>query len=495
MQLAVRMFPQKIKIVEAGRGAGKSTVLADVMSEVVHDMPRSTNFLQGETFQQILTRTLPSTIESLTTLGYVKDLHYFVGRKPPQSWNWKAALQPPEDPTRAIFWYTGACYLLFSQDTSSRGPNTASGMADEFALLDPVRFQNEAQATLRLNPKRFGGSRYYLSQTYVTSIPRTQRGRFLYQFEEAAMKTPDKVAFIRASSFVNKENLPAQWFDDMARIMSKYDYDIEIRNIRPRAMKGGYYPLFSEKDVLEGGHTYTAFNNDYLSGLVDNGYNADIFKTLDCRQDADVNPYGALDIALDYGGFNCIVTGQESLNRYRFLSAMSVESPKLTQELVEDWCAYYKTHQLTNKEVNYYYDATAKAKDGRAPKAYYEIVVDTLEKNGWIVYQHDYGRPPYQKDKYNFWSIALRNNHPSLPHVSWNKHNCKFLIESITKAEAREGADGIEKIKTDEKNKNLDQRYTTHFSDACDMLMYYKYGDQVKETGIWLPPTMLTTTK
>lgn len=488
MQMLVRYAQQPVVVVEAGRGAGKSTVLADVMVDVVHDMVRSTNFLQGETYQQILTRTLPSTIESLTTLGYVKDHHYFIGRRPPKNWGWKEAYQPPQDYTKAISWYNGTCYLLFSQDVSSRGPNTASGIGDEVALLDPTRLQSEALATLRQAPKRFGNCRRYLSQTFVTSIPRTQRGKFIYKFEEDAMATPEKVAFIRASSMINKANLPAQWFADQRRMLSKYDYDIEILNIRPRAMKGGFYPLFSEAS-----HTYTAYNNDFLSGLVDDGYSIDKFKKLDCRQDLDHNPDRDLSIALDYGKFNCMVTGQLTLaNMFRYLSGFSVdvEQKKTTKELIEDWCTYYRFN--TNRHVHYYYDATAKGRSGLSVKAYYEIVIDTLRNNGWTVIPHDYGKPPDHVDKYNFWDIAFRNDHPNLPKFSLNKNNCQYVIASIEGADAREGRNGIEKIKTPETKDALDQRYTTHFSDAFDMLGYYKFGHLIKDTGIWLPPAFLT---
>lgn len=480
MQLMVRMAMQRIIVICAGRGSGKSTVIADKIIDVVHDMPRSSNFIQGVTFQQILTRTLPSTIESLESLGYKQGLHFFVGRKPPEAWRWEKAYQPPLDYTKAISWYNGSVYLLFSQDVSSRGPNTASGLGDELALLNPQKLQSEAIATLRQKPSLYSKCRTYLSQLYATSHARTQVGRFIYNYEEEAKKNPENVLFISASSYINKDNLPAQWFEDQRRSMSKYEFDIEIRNIRPKAMKGGFYPLFNENM-----HTYTAYNNDYLSGLMDDGYDATKFKELDCRQDADLSPNHELDIALDYGKFNCIVTGQETLSMFRHLSGFSVESPKLTVDLVNDWCRYYRFHRT--KTVHYWYDQTATGRDGRSPKTYAEIVIDTLEANGWNVITHYYGKAADHVDKYNFWNVALLNNHSQLPHFSWNKHNCKYVIESITNAEAREGANGIEKIKTDEKNDALDQRYTTHYSDCNDMLVYFKYAANIKEGLLWLP--------
>jgi hypothetical protein len=487
MQYMVRAAKQPVKVIEAGRGAGKSTVLADEMVDVVHDMPQSTNFLQGSTFQQILTRTLPSTIESLRNLGYEKGIHYMVGCKPPRHLHWKEAYEPPLDYARAIPFYNGSVYLLLSQDTNSRGINTASGIADEFALLDPAKFQAETLATIRGQKHRFEKCRRYRNQTYTSSIPRTQEGKFMYKYQEEAELHPEKVFYVRASSHINKANLPDGWFDDQKRIMTPYEYNIEINNIRPKALSGGFYPLFNEKL-----HTYTAYNNDYLAGLLDNDgtYNVATFRNLDCRQDNDHYPKAPLNIALDYGKFNCIVTGQETLNIFRFISAFSVESPKLTEDLVNEWCDYYEFHQ--DKTVHYYYDQTATGRDGRTPKTYAEIVVETLEARGWIVYEEYYGAAPMHVDKHNFWNVAMRNNDPSLPHFAWNKNNSKYLIESINNAAAKDGAKGIEKVKTDERNASIDQRFTTHFSDAGDMLAYFKYAERLSGSGLWLPTRILS---
>jgi hypothetical protein len=270
-------------------------------------------------------------------------------------------------------------------------------------------------------------------------------------------------------------------------ILTKFEYDIEIRNLRPKALSGGFYPLFNERV-----HTYSAFNNDYLAGLLDNDgtYNLHTFANMDCRQDADHDPTADMNISLDYGKFNCLVTGQmKGFDIFRFISAFSVESPELTEDLVNKWCDYYQFHY--NKVVHYYYDQTATGRDGRSPKTYAEIVVETLEKKGWTVFEEYYGAAPTHVDKHNFWNVALRNNDPVLPKFYWNKDNAKYLIESINNAGAKDGAKGIEKIKTDERNPSIDQRYTTHFSDACDMLAYFKFAQNITSSGIWLPTRMV----
>lgn len=488
MQIVVREAPQKTKVVEGGRGVGKSTVLADEMENIAHAMPRSTNFLQARTYQQALTRTLPSTIQSLATLGYKKDVHYVVCKKP--IWKrWDEPYEPPLDYSKCISWYTGAVWMLLSQDVSSRGLNTASGMADEFCELDPVKFQAETLATLRGQKHRFEKNPKWLSQIYVSSIPRTQEGKHIYTFEAEAKKNPQDVLYVRASSHINKENLPAEWFAMQRRIMSKYEYDIEIENIRPRAVGGGFYPLFNERF-----HCYDDFNNDYLAGLVDNanGYSEEGFDNLDCREVYDVLLDTELDIALDYGKFCCIVTGQENfLNEFKFLSSMTpVAEGEMIETLVQRWCDYYRPHRL--KRVVYWYDQTAIGKDGRSALTYADIVVETLIKNGWDVDQRYYGAAPEHHDKYKFWMIAMKNDHPALPIFKWNRTKCKYLIHSINNSAAKEGVYGPEKIKTDERKAHVDQRYTTHQGDAMDMIGYFKYSKMLDASaGLWMPARMM----
>ena len=125
------------------RATGKSSLIAWLMHLIAQQMPRSAWALVGSTYMQILTRTLPSTIGSLERIGYVKDVHYFIGRRPPPSWNWPTPYEPPVKFDHFISFYTGASFHLVSQDKgggSSRGLNIDGIIADESLLLDKERF-------------------------------------------------------------------------------------------------------------------------------------------------------------------------------------------------------------------------------------------------------------------------------------------------------------------------------------------------------------------
>ena len=87
-QLMIELSIQRIKMLQMGRGGGKSFAAAIEIKNVINDMPKSKNFIVTGTFQQALTMTLPSTVKALQILGLVKNLHFFVGRYPPKAWKW-----------------------------------------------------------------------------------------------------------------------------------------------------------------------------------------------------------------------------------------------------------------------------------------------------------------------------------------------------------------------------------------------------------------------
>ena len=471
MQMLLQICQQKMRTVQCGRGSGKSTGAAIDMKEVLYDMPRSKNFILTGTYQQALTRTLPSTIKALEMLGFVKDLHYFIGRKPPISWKWNEAYEPPLDAKHSIFFFNGTCWDLLSQDTNSRGANYCSGMADEGQDLDNDKTQSQVIPTLRAEYTRFGKHLTYRRFSMYCSMPRNRKGEYIFEFEELAEKFPEEYLYISAPSRINANNLPKEWFTHQKRILLPSEFDIEIENKRPKQVTGGFYPFFDDRK-----HSYVNFNNDYLDGVIDNnnGYKPEAFAQMNCLQDADLLIEEPLEISMDYGGWiNCLVTGQESDNHFRFISEASIRSGEQFEDLLKQWCIYYVPHK--QKTVYYWYDHTARDRDARSEE-YPEIVRRVLSGYGWTVIDMYIGAQPSHDDRYKFMTYIYKGDHPNLPQVSINSHHCKYLIISINGAKAKQGREGVEKDKADEKNKKIDQRTTTHFSDAHDTILMGKYA-------------------
>lgn len=483
MQFLLALATQRIRVIQVGRGGGKSFIVALEIIKIVLGMPRSKNFILGLTYQQILTRTLPSTIKALAILGLHKDIHYFIGRYPPKSWKWKEAWEPPLDPKHSMFFWNGTVYDFLSQDTNSRGGNYSSGIVDEAQDTDHAKLQSQVIPTMRGEYRRFKKSILYRRLTMLCSMPRIRKAEWIFEYEKLAAKFPKIYLWISGPSKVNGHNLPPEWFEDQKRILSKSEYDIEINNIRPKKIEGGFYPFFN--DIK---HSYVNFNNDYLVGLIDDeaGYNPDTFTHMNCLQDGDLDMDRPLDVAMDYGGwFNCIVTGQETLagDFFDFLSSMSIGEHTKFDELIVMWCTYYRFQR--NKTVNYYYDQTAKGKDSRVEE-YYKTVCRIMRASGWNVIEMYIGAQPTHDDRYRFWKAAHAEEHhdyPDLPGFRYNRHHCKWLIVSLNNADAKpivnkEGTIGMEKVKVDEKNHDIDQRTTTHQSDAHDTLAVAKYGSR-----------------
>ena len=474
MQILLEIAEQKTRIIQCGRGSGKSTGAAIDIKNTVYDMPRSKNFILTGTYQQALTRTLPSTIKALEMLGFYKDIHYFIGRKPPVSWKWDDAYEPPLEPKHSIFFMNGTVYDLLSQDTNSRGANYCNGLADEGQDLDNDKTQSQVIPTMRAEWKRYGNKITYRRFSMYCSMPRNRKGEYIFAFEKLALEHPDEYFYLTAPSRINASNLPPDWFTQQKRILLPSEYDIEIENKRPQQVTGGFYPFFDDRK-----HSYVDFDNDYLDGVIDNnnGYTPEAFEHMNCLQDKDLRINKPLEISMDYGGwFNGIVTGQENDQyHFKFLSAVSIDEKSSFEDLLEQWSTYYIPHR--EKTVFYWFDQTALDRDARS-ETYPEIVKRVLTRNGWTVVEMYIGAQPSHDDRYKFMVRLYQGNGSELPRVSMNKFHCKWLIVSLNGAKAKQGLKGMEKDKVDEKNRKIDQRTTTHFSDAHDTLLVGKYASK-----------------
>lgn len=464
-QLFTILAPQRRKYLEWGRGTGKSTIFAYQIKELAHQMPRSSNVIVGETYQQILTRTLPSTISGLERMGYIKDFHFFIGRTAPKSWKWDEPYEPPLRYDHYMHWYTGAGFHFVSQDRpgSGRGLNTDAVLGDEMTLLDFEKLFNDVLATNRGNLDRFGKCSLHHSEFFCGTVPMTTKGKWVYRMEDEARSNPKEVFYLRASAEENKHNLGENYFKENKRRLPDLIYNAEILNIRPDRVQGGFYPQLNETK-----HTYTAYNNEYLDKL---NYKVD---TLDSRQDGDVMHDQPLDIAFDYGAsINVCVVGQENNNVFRYLNLLYVKTPMRLVDVCNNFCDYYAHHKC--KVVYYYYDHTAIGSDAVRTITYADEVTSILQSRGWKVIHMYIGKAPNHHTKFLFWSAILSGD-PRLPGVQMNSSNCKVLLVSMLHAGVKEGRNGFEKDKSPERNTNVDQAEATHPSDAADTLLFGKYS-------------------
>lgn len=481
-----------ITILEWGRGTGKSTIIGRHISDCVSQMPRSSGALVAETYAQILTRTLPSTIAGLEQHGLFKDIHYFVGRRPPKSWDWPEPYEPPLDYKRCIIFWNGTVLNFISQDHSSsgRGLNIDWIVGDEAARLNKKKFDTDVLLTNRGNKKRIahypdGSWKYFEdcslhhSILLASSTPVTADGMWILDFEQQALLNPSKYLFLRASAEVNRSNLGDDYFENAKAVMPDFMYDAEVLNIRIKRIDDGFYPLLDEDKHCYNLFDYTNINDIHTS----------------CNGDADLDKDKPLIIGVDWGSnINCMVVAQQDSDgtEIRIINNLYVKTPKIIDDLIDDeFAPYYKAHK--HKVIYFWYDPTGNVSVANSRKTFAEQMQDRLERHGWtVIFMTHTTYNVLHQDKYNLWNELLKNENNKYPDFKINKSNCKELWVSMTTAPAKQGRnESIKKDKASEKKKDLPQEHATHFSDAVDVIIVGMFMDKLFRPIDFIPNTFI----
>jgi hypothetical protein len=493
-----------------GRGTAKSSTIALLMDEIIKKMPRSCWAIVGRTYQQILTRTLPSTIESLERIGYIRNLHYFVGRKPPEGWRWQAPHQAPLKYDHFIIFFNGTGFHLVSQDGgggSARGLNLDGAISDETLLMDKDKYDAEVSGTLRANKHRFGHLLLHRGHFHFTSMPYGDTGRWLldqgkyleesYDFVSLTNELidlqlkfvdsrdkqhrlrlyqdiltikqqlkffPDKdgLLYSEANVFDNLENIPLAYLMEQRKVLTHFTFMTEILNKRPGTIEAGFYPMLEYKK-----HVYDRYNNDYLNGLE---FNLKKLGEVDSRMDGDCESNLPLRIALDWGAkISTLSVAQRNNHEYRFLNALYVKHPKLVDDLADSFITYYRYH-LT-KTVYFIQDNEyGNQRILNSTVTYNDQFADRIRKAGWRVIPVDMGRVPGYQVRYHLAHEYLGESNPRLPIIRFNRHNCRDLLTAMTLAPIKQNHKGeIEKDKSSERRASTPAEEATHFTDTFDL--------------------------
>lgn len=472
-QLVFDMSRQPKKYFEGGRGSGKSTLIGKRLRDIAVFLPRSSNALVGSTYSQILSRTLPSTIEGLEMFGLYQDVDFVVGRCG-KKYGYEMPYQPPSGPmgwNNIIHFSNGTIFQLVSLDNpnSGRGLNSSTITGDEAALLDAEKLYINVKATNRVAKGALYGHHHLIgSEAYFSSTPITKKGKWFVEMEDMAIKEPSKYFFMKASSLSNPY-LRKEWFQEMKdECPSQLIYDAEILNIRPKEITDGFYANLNP-DI----HYYTAYDNDYLEDL---GVSFDNKTHFNCNQDNDIRRNEPLIVSLDFGVFNCAVISQLQDNEYKVLNSFYVKSPKLLDDLIlEKFIPYYRPHQ--EKIIYLYGGHDGNDRQANSSKTLFEQVIAILEKHNWNVYLMTKGGAPEHWEKYLLNNAMLKEN-IGLPAIRINEHNNKDLIVALERTEAIEANNGVAKNKKDERNKAFPQEHAPHLTDAFDIPLHTMYYSQ-----------------
>ncbi|MDJ1472843.1 hypothetical protein [Xanthocytophaga flava] len=521
-QLRILSCGAKEAVFNGPRGVGKSTGIAWLVKEVVEKMPRSSWGICGNTYMGILTRTLPTTVAGLEKLGYIKDVHFFVGRRAPEQLRWPMPLTQPLKFDHFIHFYNGTGFHLISQDKgggSARGLSLDGVITDEALMINKEQFDQDVVPTLRANLRRFGHIPFHKGQFHFTSMPYGNEGKWIMDFGnyyerqdnydfiylrneiiklqlqfldnpdrnfrirtwEQLQKLEKECVFYRqkrgkdkgkfymeASAFDNLKNLGLDYYTrERAKAASEFTFQVEYLGKRTDKIEGGFYPYLSDL------HRYSTYDNDYLHSLE---YDLEKIGLIDSRADSDCIATQELWLGADWGSkINCLSIGQTREYGFDFINAMFVKTPQILDDVAKNFCNYYKYH--LKKVVNFVYDHTGNTQMANSKLTYAEQFTKILEEHGWTVYRLTEGAANFHNDKYMLLSRLLKENDPHLPKLRFNKNNCKYLLISMDNAPARDGKNGIEKVKTSEKSTTIPQETATHFSDSGDLIICHLYGD------------------
>lgn len=528
-QLLGRIANAKIQVDVWGRGTGKSSDHAWRVEQIVHEMPRSKNLIEGKTYLDVLKSTLPGIIHNLEKMGYYEDIHYVLNKKPPQ--NWPKCYEPPGNYDNTMAWYNGTLFVINSQDKGgkSRGQNNDTVTADELLTMDLDKLQKSSFPTRRGNKDKFSrcpihhsirlsSSMGYGSEfKYVTNFGNYYEadGNFYgdiknkiiaiklqmvdtediitrlelkKQYEKLQAhirwyKSSQGIYYSESDAFDNIKVLGWDYIVENRKSLPDLAFQVEILNRNFTGVENGFYEI-SEANL------YRAINNEFLDSL---DYDRLKIKTdiNDCRKDSDIRDDLPLDIGMDYGGhINWLVVQQTYDNTDWTQNAFFLKRPKLTQDVVNAFCEYYKFH--STKEVNYPYDHTAKPTDGKSTTIYLDEVCSTFAKNGWKVNPYYIGQAPKHHDKYMLSAITLKGGDNRFTKQMFNRDNCNYLLMSMKNAGLLQGRNGFEKDKSSEKKLlkiNLREE-ATDGSDAWDTLHWWKNYHRAKRKLNFQPMTV-----
>lgn len=560
-QRAVYNYRCRNTTVEAGRGTGKTDgLITPEMAGCIQSMPRGTGLFLGNSIKQLFTKTVPKTLYSLEQMTGLKEgVHFFRGHAPAKC-NFKEPIVKPKVWENCIHFWNGFVYYMISTGVkaAANGMDSCSIIGDECRFMPEGLIKGEILPTLRgINTNHPGFDEnlnpYYKSIFFVSDAPLTKRQAWLRKRREE--QTPEinrKIAemireaqicpeivhapkyqrelnklrcqasiYFSFSSIENIDILGEQFIRTMQKELTPTMFDISIRNVEKEEINDGYYANFdpdvhcylsNDEEQLEAAQKYKkrTITQIYSGGrtLRVESESIDLnelSKAQDCCLDTDIKPGEPLRIAFDYNAhINCLVIGQtdsrSNTSVLRILNSMTNVKNTRIEGLCKMFCKYYEPHRLTCRDVIFYYDDTAKqgaayASERHEETRFYNIVKKVLRSHGWNVIEVAMGRPMSHNKKYEFLNGCFAGT--QRPFLRINKENNEYLIASMENARVKEGRNGFEKQKGDEKKRLTADEMAdpetalsirTDLSDAFDTLVigvrYYGSGRMI---GVGMP--------
>lgn len=317
------------------------------------------------------------------------------------------------------------------------------------------------------------------------------------KFQDGYLRELRRSAFVvrRASTLENVDVLGEEYIRQMKRDLPPYTFMVSILNVKIKKSNDGFYSNL-DIDHVHGyindsgidPLTMANWSTQKATGIIDGkkitseSYQPDLKELSernDCRMDADCVNDLPLYLAFDYNAnINTLVVGQvyqrDGVEAVNVIKSFYVKNERKLRELVDDFSRYYAPKRAVNRDVVYFYDATAKqgASYALTDERFYQAVIKELERNGWNVTAIDMGVPEKHEVKHRIINNGLAGI--EYPAIRINQLNNPDLIIAMQLCDVSIGYQGFRKDKSQEKKpeteENLPLQQRTDFTDAFDSL-------------------------
>ena len=513
-QRLTQLIGANISVIVAGRRTGKTdSIAAPFVLRNMQRMPGSTGGIVVPTFKHGLTNTLPGLFAAWKRWGYIRGVHYVIGRKPPKTFA-KPIIEPAEY-EHVISFYNGSCAVIISQDR----PGSSNSLTLSWLLIDEAKFIDYNKLKDETLPANGGIKSYFGKHScnhsimILSDMPQTQKGSWFLHYKDKMdteviqaieglvydiwrlkqrMKSIKKESgevpkalvyqlrhkdkqlnqlrsiatyYKEYSSIENLQLLGENYIRQMKRDLTPLTFQTSILCQRIGIAKDGFYSSMREK------HKYDASNMEYLDQVAqefydDNSQFSALNSQLDSRSDKDVNPLAPICIGMDYNAnINWIVAGQPSGRRLNVIKSFYVKFERKLPALIDDFCSYYQFHQ--NKTVVFYYDTTALGSNYAVNDQDFRwVIIHEFERHGWQVIAVYLGNPMRHDDKYLLINQACQGKQRLMPF--FNRQNNDDLILAIQSAGVTRGRNGFHKNKGGEKLAESEEDLLEHRTDGTD---------------------------
>lgn len=522
-QIEAMIVSAKNEFVVASRGFGKSEGIdAPRLLRNVFAMPGSNGILLSNTYSKLLQNTLPAVFTALSRLGYRRDVHYVIGKRPPKNMGFKKPIYEVLDYSHVVSWANGSTQTLISFDR----PMSVNSMSVDYIMGFEAKYLNYEKIVQEVMPALRGKRQYFKNipwhhgMVFTTDMPTLKSGMWILDKEKdmdtelitgikltykqiqehkakkkmlsepyysnRLRKLTNQLAFLRSRAtfyaeynvFDNLEILGEKFIREQKRNLPDFLFSTSILNQRPRKVPNAYYSAL--KDSI---HYYDASNHSFLEGI---GYPSDYLKA-ESRHYADYLPDRPLAIACDYNSaINNLVVGQVDDRKLLTQRLFYVKTPRKLPDLVHEFCDFYSS--VRNKQVVFYYDSTAVHTNAISKETFAETVMAVLRKRGWRVSGVAIGNPMRHVSRHPMIHKGMTGDGDYM-FPMFNKEGCELLLTAMEQTGIKRTGSGFEKDKDLEKlpdSLEHPDELKTHSTDAWDTLYIgiHKRAPGIVSSGI-----------